>query len=155
MVFPIDPSLSKPIILTPHGPEYKKPIPTIPPKKVNKKENTKPQAPKASGQRDYGTGEIQKLIMDYSAIYGIDPVTPLCIAKLESEFNPNAKNKRSTASGVFQYLNSTWSSTDEGKLGLSVFNADANIKAAIKYMAIHKSTKAWTVATSCPPLSSL
>lgn len=105
--------------------------------------------------RDYGQGEVQDLIRKYSQQYGIEPDTPLCIAKHESGFNPNAKNKSSSASGVFQYLSSTWKGTDEGKAGYSVFDAEQNVKAAIKYMAIHKKTTPWVVANRCPSLKFL
>lgn len=102
--------------------------------------------------RYYSKEEVQELIKSYSAQYGIKPDAPLCIAKLESGYNQFSKNKSSSASGVFQYLNSTWKATDEGKIGLSVFDPDANIKAAIKYMASRKSAKPWTVHTKCPPI---
>ena len=154
MVFPIDPSLSKPIILTPHGPEYKKPIPIIPPKTVNKKQN-KPapnQSIKPEVRRDYGAGEIQNLIIKYSEQYGISSETPLCIAKHESGFNSNARNPNSTAKGVFQYLDGTWKATDEGRAGYSVLDAESNIRAAVKYMSSRKNAKPWTVHTKCPPI---
>jgi hypothetical protein len=106
---------------------------------------------KASG-RSYTKEEVQQLIKDYSLQYGINPEVSLCIAKAESGYNHLAKNKSSSASGTFQYLNSTWKGTDEGKDGLSVFDADANIKAAIKYMASHKSTQPWEVRNKCPKL---
>lgn len=106
-------------------------------------------------QKSYSKEEVQQLIIEYSAQFGIDPTTPLCIARLESGYNQHSKNRRSTASGVFQYLTSTWRHTDEGKVGLSVFDADANVKAAVKYMAIHKSTQPWTVRGKCPQLAFL
>jgi len=102
--------------------------------------------------RNYSKEEVQQLIRDYSAQYGINPETPLCIARNESGFNQFSKNKSSTASGVFQYLSGTWRSTDEGRIGLNVFDADANVKAAVKYMAIHKNTRPWVVAPKCPKL---
>lgn len=104
-----------------------------------------------AGQR-YSKEQVEALIVAYSAHYGIDPQTPKCIAFHESGYNQFSKNKRSSASGVFQYLTSTWRHTDEGKAGMSVFDADANVKAAVKYMAIHKSTKPWTVRGKCPAL---
>ncbi len=55
-----------------------------------------------------------------------------CIIRVESQGNPNAHN-RSGASGLGQFLPGTWSSTPQGKAGLSVYNADAN-RAAIQYM---------------------
>lgn len=103
--------------------------------------------------KHYTKDEVEALIVAYSAQYGIDPQTPKCIAFHESGYNQFSKNKRSTASGVFQYLTSTWRHTDEGKAGMSVFDADANVKAAVKYMAIHKSTKPWTVRGKCPALT--
>lgn len=103
--------------------------------------------------RNYSKEEVQALIISYSNQYGINPATPLCIAQKESGFNPNAKNRNSSASGVFQYLSTTWRGTDEAKAGRSVMDADANVKAAVKYMAIHKSTKPWVVRTKCPSLS--
>jgi soluble lytic murein transglycosylase-like protein len=102
--------------------------------------------------RSYSKEEVQALIIQYSEQYGISPAVPLCIARLESGFNQFSKNKSSSASGVFQYLTSTFSQTDEGKSGLSVWDADANIRAAIKYMASRKSTKPWVVANKCPSL---
>lgn len=107
-----------------------------------------------SSGRDYSKEEVIQLIKDYSTQYGINAEVPLCIAKLESGYNQFSKNKSSSASGVFQYLLSTWKVTDEGKAGLSVFDAEANVKAAIKYMAIHKSIKPWVVAKNCPSLIS-
>lgn len=103
--------------------------------------------------RIYTKDEVEALIVAYSEQYGIDPQTPKCIAFYESGYNQFSKNKRSTASGVFQYLSSTWKHTDEGKAGHSVFDADANVKAAVKYMAIHKKTTPWVVRGKCPALS--
>lgn len=105
--------------------------------------------------RHYSVSEVQQLIKDYSSQYKIDSDTPLCIAKLESDYNQFSKNKSSSASGVFQYLSATWKATDEGKAGLSVFDADANIRAGIKYMASRKSAKLWTVASKCPPIKTI
>jgi hypothetical protein len=102
--------------------------------------------------RHYSITEVQQLIRDYSAQYDISPEVPLCIARLESGFNQFSKNKSTTASGVFQYLTSTWHGTDEGKQGLSVFDAEANVRAAIKYMASRKSTSPWVVGPNCPTL---
>lgn len=103
--------------------------------------------------KSYSKEEVQQMIIQYSAEYGINPETPLCIARLESGFNQFSKNKRSSASGVFQYLTSTWKHTDEGKAGLNVFDANANVKAAVKYMAVHKSTQPWVVKYKCPKIA--
>ena len=160
MVFKIDPSLKEPLVV--HQPYYHEFIKPVLPKlvqapkpkpTVSPKPNQQPKTPKAGGQRDYGQGEIQDLIRRSSAQYGIDPETPLCIAKKESGFNPNSANKSSSARGVFQYLSSTWKATDEGKAGYSVYDPEQNIKAAIKYMASRGNAKPWVVEKSCPPVT--
>lgn len=101
----------------------------------------------------YTKEEVEQLIVHYSAVYGIDPITPKCIAFKESGYNQFSKNRKSSASGVFQYLSSTWKGTDEGKAGMHVFDADANVKAAVKYMAIHQSTQPWVVRSGCPKIA--
>ena len=55
-----------------------------------------------------------------------------CIIRVESHGDPNARN-RSGASGLGQFLPSTWMTTPQGRAGYSVFNADAN-RAAIAWM---------------------
>jgi Transglycosylase SLT domain len=55
-----------------------------------------------------------------------------CIIRVESRGDPTARN-RSGASGLGQFLPSTWASTPQGKAGLSVFNPAANT-AAIAWM---------------------
>jgi hypothetical protein len=125
------------------------PEPTITHRTLLKKVSENP--PEYSG-RNYSKEEVIQLIIDYSAEYRIKSDTPLCIANKESGYNQFSANRNSSAKGVFQYLASTWLSTDEGKSGLSVFDADANIKAAVKFMAIHRSTQPWVTRSSCPPL---
>ncbi len=50
------------------------------------------------------------------------------VASCESGMNPNAYNGSSGASGVFQFLPSSWSTTPYA--GYSPFNAWANVNAA-------------------------
>jgi hypothetical protein len=111
----------------------------------------------SKSRRDYPAPTADKeavkaLIIKYSQQYRINPEVPLCIAYYESGYNSQSKNKSSSASGVFQYLSGTWKGTDEGKYGLSVFDAEANVKAAVKYMASRKSTQPWEVRNKCPKL---
>ena len=56
-----------------------------------------------------------------------DAPVMLAIARAESEYNPLADNPDSTASGVFQILNGTW--TDYGCTG-NVWDEDDNIDCA-------------------------
>lgn len=52
----------------------------------------------------------------------------LRIARCESGFNPNAKNRRSSAFGVFQFLDSTWRSVGIVKTS----NPELQIEAAFR-----------------------
>jgi hypothetical protein len=140
--------------------EPSKPVPRLDvtniPKSSAKDAETKKVLPEISSKysgRDYSKEEVKALIIKYSEQYGIPSDIPLCIAYYESGYNQHSKNKSSSASGVFQYLSRTWSGTDEGKAGLSVFDADANVRAAVKYMASRKSTQPWEVRNKCPQLT--
>lgn len=101
--------------------------------------------------RDYSKEEVQDLIVKYSVEYGNAPVAPLAlrIAQCESGFNQYAKNKSSTASGVYQWLSSSWRSQPASEGGtVSVFDAEANIKAAVWLIANGK-TSPWNASRSC------
>jgi hypothetical protein len=92
--------------------------------------------------RHYSKEEVIQLIKDYSAQYGISPELPLRIAACESGYDQFSRNRNSTASGVFQFLNSTWANQPAGKRGVSVFDADANVQAAVWLLA-HGKTSMW------------
>lgn len=128
-----------------------------PPKIIQQPIVQKPKAQNTSpyNGRHYSKEEVIELIKQYSQHYEINPAAPLCIARLESGYNQFSANRSSSARGVFQYLSGTWKATDEGRANLSVFDAEANVRAAVKYMGVHRSTKPWTVRTKCPPLQFL
>ncbi len=91
-----------------------------------------PPAPAAAPNFTGGTAAIKQLIWDTFA-----PLGPGAqawaerIAACESGYNPNAVNRSSAASGLFQFLPSTWAHTPFG--GQSVFNPAANAQAAAWY----------------------
>jgi len=70
-----------------------------------------------------------------------------CIIRFESRGNPNAVNPRSGASGLGQFLRSTWLSTPQGKAGLSVFDPAANL-AAIEWMLSVGRAREWVAVTA-------
>lgn len=70
-----------------------RPKPSMEPMKVNI-----PKSKTASAEAITGAGDS----------VGVDSNVLLAIAKAESNFNPNAKNKSSSASGLFQFIDSTW-----------------------------------------------
>lgn len=55
--------------------------------------------------------DIKRTIIDAATKFNLSPATMLSIAKRESSFNPNARNPNSTAGGLFQFIDGTWSST--------------------------------------------
>ncbi len=52
-------------------------------------------------------GDIRSTITDAAVKYGVDPHSMLVIAKLESGGDPSVKNKRSSAGGLFQFIDDT------------------------------------------------
>ena len=75
--------------------------------------------------------EVIKLIYRWANYYDVDFELALLIAKSESQFNPLAKNPKSSAGGVYQWLTSSWLTMCEG----DKFNAEANIRCAMKTIA--------------------
>lgn len=104
--------------------------------------------PRGYSGRHYSKEEVIELIRYYAAQSGILPEVPLKIASCESGYNQFSKNKNSTASGVYQYLSSTWKGTEAGKQGISVFDADANVHMAIKSIA-SGGINNWSASKSC------
>lgn len=72
-----------------------------------------------------GSGSVQNMIR---SVFGAYAGQALRVASCESGYAPNAYNRSSGASGVFQFLASTWRTTSYA--GYSRFNAWANIHAA-------------------------
>jgi hypothetical protein len=70
-----------------------------------------------------------------------------CIVRFESRGNPNAVNRSSGASGLGQFLPSTWRTTPQGRAGLSVFDPAANL-AAIEWMLSVGRAREWVAVTS-------
>ena len=80
-----------------------------------------------------GSSEIEAIIRDAAAAQGADADQLLRVAYCESRYNPGAYNASSGASGLFQFLPSTWAanSVRAGLAGASVFDpvASANVAA--------------------------
>ena len=48
------------------------------------------------------------IIREYAVRFGADPDLIVRVVRCESGFKPDIKNSTSTASGLFQFLDSTW-----------------------------------------------
>lgn len=81
-----------------------------------------PAAPARSGDA------IVDLITDAANRYGQSPSAMLAVARCESGLNPNAVNRSSGASGLFQFLPGTWRTTPYASS--SIFDPWANANAA-------------------------
>lgn len=101
-----------------------------------------------AASRAYSEDEVKGLIQKYSQEYNIHPDIPLAVALPESGYQWDVKNKKSGACGVFQYLPRTWRNTPEGKKGLLCTDADANVRAAVRHMAIHNDLTPWAASRS-------
>ena len=90
--------------------------------------------------KDYGIANFNKepekwriieMIYNYSILYGADFNLCLDLAIFESGLNPLAKNKKSTAKGIYQFINKTFKDFCEG----DVYNAEDNIRCGIKLLS--------------------
>ena len=89
------------------------------------------------------SSEIEAIIREAAAAQGADPEQLLRVAYCESRFNPGAYNA-SGASGLFQFLPSTWAanSVRAGYAGASVFDAVASANVAA-WMFAHGQAFQW------------
>lgn len=55
-----------------------------------------------------GDSSIKDIITNAAKKVGLDPKTLLAFAAVESDMNPNAKARTSSAAGLFQFVNKTW-----------------------------------------------
>lgn len=106
---------------------------------------------------DTNQGELlviptKERIISMSRLMGVPTQTALCIARRESEFDPKAKNKGSSAGGVFQFVDETWLET-AGRMGKDwtlddKFSEEKNIEAAMWKMK-REGYSAWVTSKKC------
>ena len=87
---------------------------------------------------------IPELIAHTCKEYNTDSTLPLNIAWCESNFNPSVKNASSTATGIFQFLESTW---EENCVG-DVLDPIANIRCGVRLIS-SGGVGAWQESYSC------
>jgi len=103
-------------------------------------------APTLPASAPVAASAIQQIILNAFASLGAAAQTwALRVAKCESGYNPLAVNRSSGASGLFQFLPSSWANTPQGKAGQSVFDATANaLGAAWYYNATGRTGGPWS-----------
>ena len=93
---------------------------------------------------NYIQSEIDRIkneIYIYSRQYGVNYNLAIDLALAESRFNPRAKNPKSTAKGIYQFINQTWKDYCEG----NVFNSKDNIKCAMEILSEPGGIQHWKV----------
>ena len=75
--------------------------------------------------------QVKAEIVKQSKNFDLDENKMLELADCESDFKWDAENDNSTATGVYQFIKSTWANTMSGRKGLSVFDYKANIREAM------------------------
>ena len=83
---------------------------------------------------------IQSVIVEEAMKYNVDPGLAIFIAAQESDFNPLARSKTSSATGIFQFVNATWKNHCSGNR----IDARDNIRCAMKLLAEPKGIRHWT-----------
>jgi peptidoglycan hydrolase CwlO-like protein len=103
-------------------------------------------APSVPASAPVAKSAIQQIILNAFAPLGAAAQAwALAVAKCESGYNPLAVNRSSGASGLFQFLPSSWANTPQGKAGQSVFDANANaLGAAWYYNATGRTGRPWS-----------
>lgn len=74
--------------------------------------------------------DVSEIIRQAAARYAQSPDALLRVAQLESGMNPNAKNPKSSATGLFQFVDPTWAQYGNGADRL---DAAANADAAARF----------------------
>lgn len=123
---PADPPVDPPAV--PEVPDV--PAPQEPPAPVEPPAPapTEPAQPGVDGSDGYSEDEIIQIIYAAADAYGQPREDMLRVARCESVLDPNAVNPASNASGLFQFLPSTWATTPYADQ--DIFDPVANANAA-------------------------
>lgn len=89
----------------------------------------------ATGETRLSAESVHSLVQRVDKAYNLkmtahDRTAMVTISRLESEHRPKIKNKRSSAYGLFQFLDSTWKGTGIAKTDIPFFQT----LAAYRYM---------------------
>ena len=85
---------------------------------------------------------VQEAISLAAFTFGVDAGRMSRIAFCESRFDPSAKNRTSSAAGLFQFIDSTWAGNRYGSAGFSVYSPLAASLGAAYHMSRY-GDRAW------------
>lgn len=86
--------------------------------------------------REYTEQEkIELIILEQAVLFGVDPDLALYLAKIESNYNPYARNPSSTAKGIYQFLDSTWLNFCHNVAPEEVYDPELNAKCAMRILS--------------------
>ena len=92
--------------------------------------------------------EIRAYIREHAELMEVNPDLAEDLAFWESNFNPEAKNPESSASGIYQFTSETWTQfCVSDTYNPSVFNWRANVDCALRIIYV-EGLERW----SCDPI---
>jgi len=93
---------------------------------------------------------IPQMIVQYALSYGVKPSLALAIAKCESQLVATARNKTSTAKGIYQFIDGSWKGYSAIKWGENrdVFSAKNNIELGVWVLST-EGTDPWVSSRDC------
>lgn len=94
---------------------------------------------------------VRHVITEAALEFGVDPRLMIRIAECESSLDPSAKNKKSTATGLYQFLDSTWESNrNRIDPGYEVWQVVDPIAAArVASDMVSQGSRAWAESENC------
>ena len=95
----------------------------------------------------YTTNKWRTYIDKYAAQYAVPAILMYGLMMTESGGDPNALNKDSNASGLFQFLKKYWHSEDINVLGTDIFDPEGNTAAAAHMLRQgYEKANSWSIA---------
>lgn len=96
--------------------------------------------------------DVARIITELSNDYGVESDIALAIAWCESRFRGDAKNPNSSATGVYQFIDSTWQVYsgiyNQNNKILNRLNPTDNISLALQVIS-NKGVSDWASSVSC------
>ena len=83
----------------------------------------------------YPVAEIKAYIRQQAERYGVDPDLALLIAKHESNFDQYAANKKSSAKGIYQFLDSSFMILCNNVVPEDVWDYKINVRCALRVIS--------------------